>query len=393
MRFVSKPLCWNIISLAVLMIAACGGSQQTAVPTPPDVTVANPVEQEITKYLEVTGTTSALESVDIRARVSGFLEKVSFVPGSRVKAGELLYAIDPRSYQTKVEHAEATLESSKGALELAEVQLKKARDLVSKAALSEFSIQESTANMTKAKAAYDQAVSDLKEANLNLEYTQIKSPIDGQVGFSAIDQGNLVLADSQTILTTVQNDSSIYVYFNVSELALIPYLRKATQRKSVPEKPQEPVPAFLGLGDEKGYPFEGRTDARDARIDRATGTIRVRAVFANPDGLILPGMFVRVRIPTEKKSALLVPEEAIQADQGGKYVLLVNDQGVVDQKHVRVGQAVGHMRAVEDGLTPDDRVIVNGLQRAIPGTKVNPGLAKPAASLSSPQPSKASNTK
>lgn len=362
----------NVIGLIVLgMLCGCSKAPQTVEMPAPDVTVAHPVQQEVTKYLEYTGSTSALESVDLRARVKGFLESVNFEPSSRVNKGDVLFVIDPKPYQASVEQAKAALDAKKAALGLAQVEQEKAKQLESKEAISQIKYIEATAKRDVAQANVAKAQADLEAAQLDLAYTQVKTPITGRVGRNLVDVGNLVGAGENTLLTTVVNDSSVYVYFNVSELDLLPLMRKYRADTEGRSNKDDDVAVFVGLADEKGYPHQGVLDFTDTKVDASTGTMRVRAVVKNHTGILLPGLFVRVRVPIDKSPALLVPDVAIMADQGGRYVMVVDEKNVAEQRRIVAGQQVDRMRVVEEGLKETDRVIINGIQRARPGAKVN----------------------
>jgi membrane fusion protein, multidrug efflux system len=374
-RFIGLPA-----ALILLVPAGCGEPPKKA-SAPPKVTVSQPIQKDVTKFVEYTGNTSALESVDIRARVSGFLEKINFQPQARVKQGELLFVIDPRQYQASVDQAAATLEAKKAALKLAKTDEELAKSLEAKQAISWLKLQEAVSRSGVSQGDVDMAAASLENAKLNLEFTQVTSPINGRVSRNLVDVGNLVGATEKTLLTYVVNDESVYCYFNISEVELLSFKRGA---KKEPEKgiPAEStikalkIPCQMSLADEKGFPHEGIIDFADVKVNPATGTVQVRGVFPNPDGLLMQGMFARVRIPYEKGPALLVPAEAVLFDQGGRYVLAVTQDNVVLQKRVKAGTPVDEMLVVEEGLTPNDRVIVNGIQRARPGSKVNPETAK-----------------
>lgn len=340
------------------------------------VTVMLPVHKKVTRYLEATGTAVAVESVEILARVQGFLESIHFKPRSRVKAGDLLFVIDPRPFQAKVHQAAGALQRKEANLKLAQIELDKSKELYDKAAVSEIKLIERTAQRDMAAADVETAKADLEAARLELAYTQVEAPINGRVSRNYVDVGNLVGAGEKTLLTKMYNDDSIYVYFNLSELDVLPVIRKYS--KDLADIPPgqrleaSPTPVYIGLADEEGYPHEGRVDFSEPAVDTGTGTLQVRAAFPNPTGLIFPGMFVRVRIPVKTEEALLVPDVAVQADQGGRYLLVVNDKNVVEQRYVTRGPRVDRMQVIEKGLDAKDRVIVKGVQRARPGTKVNP---------------------
>jgi len=356
----------------VSLFVSCDKQSAQKAPRLTDVTVAKPVRQEVTRYLEYTGTTAALQSVDIRARVPGFLTKMCFQPRAKVKAGDLLFVIDPRQYEANVKESEGKLNAQKAESKLAQTELQISQQLESKEAISALKLEKKAAERDVAEANVELADAALDKAQLDLEWTQVTSPINGRVSRNLVDVGNLVGATEKTLLTTVVDDELVYAYFNVSELDLLPVLRRNAKEKGHPENPSSKIPVYLGLADETGYPHEGHFDFADTTVDSSTGTIQVRGIFPNPDGLLMAGMFVRVRVPVEKRSAILAPDVAIQFDQGGKYVLVVNKESIVEHKRVKTGEQVDRMRVIEAGITPEDRVIIGGWQRARPGSKVNP---------------------
>lgn len=357
----------KIATICVLTITiGCSAEPKAVQPPPPEVTVSKPLKKEVVKFLEYTGTIAAFQKVEIRARVQGFLEKINFVPGAYVNAGDLLFVIDPRPYQAKVDQATSTVEAKKAALNLAQVEYEKARQLESKDAISQIKLLEQTAKRDVAKAELAQAEADLENAKLNLDYTQVRTPISGNVNRNLVDLGNLVGAQDKTLLTTVVDDKSVYVYFSPSEQDLMPLIR--TQDKTPRPKPK----VFMSLSDEKDFTHEGYLDYFDSEIDPSTGTLQFRGVFKNDEGLFVPGMFVRIRVPIQKMEALLIPDLAIQAGQGGKFVLIVNDRKIAEQKMVKTGQLDGRMRVILEGLEENDWVIINGIRRARVGQPVTP---------------------
>ncbi|MGO9121552.1 MAG: efflux RND transporter periplasmic adaptor subunit [Desulfomonilaceae bacterium] len=367
-------------------LSACRNEPVKKTAEPPSVTVSLPVQADAQKHLEYTGSTAALESVDIRARVAGFLEKVSFEPQQNVKKGDLLFVIDPRQYEAAVKKASAQLESTQATLKLAQIDEQIAKTLQSKDAISWLKLQEATAKSSVSTADVNLADANLEEAKLNLEYTQVISPIDGIVGRNLVDVGNLVGATEKTLLTTVVNDASIYCYFNVSALDLLSLKRHYQKGGNRQPVKFMQIPVLLGLEDEDGFPHKGNIDFTDNVVNQSTGTMQFRAIFPNTDGFLLPGMFARIRIPLKKSSSLLIPEVAIQSDQGGRYVLVVDNQDVVQQKRIKMGQEEEGMRVIKEGITPEDRVIVSGIQRARPGSKVNPTVSRPATPGPSSEP-------
>lgn len=372
------PAVARVLTLGVLIVSAasllgCGKPSKAHQQSAPEVTLSNPVKENVTTYLEYTGTTMAVESVEVRARVAGVLESMHFEPRAKVKAGDLLFEIDPRPYQAAVEQAKAALEAQKAELRIREIELEKYTHLESKEVVAELKLADTKAARDKAKAEVERARANLEAAELDFEYSRVRSPIGGRVSRNLVDVGNLVGATEKTLLASIVNDDNIYVYFNLSELDFLKLVRKGHEKVGDSARPEQNTPVYMRLADEKGYPRTGYLDYTDIRVDPSTGTIQVRAVFPNSDGILYPGMFARVRLPVETRESLMVPASAVLSDQGGKYVLLCDAKDVVKFQRVRTGRLVrGEMRVIEEGLTTKDRVIVNGLQRARPGSKVNP---------------------
>lgn len=363
---------WLILVLSLTLFGCGKGTETFVPPPPPSVTISMPEKKEVTDYLEFTGNTKALESVEIRARVQGFLDRMNFQSGQDVKSGDLLFIIDPRPFQAKVDQQEATLKVKEAALELAQVKLDKASNLLRTASISEITFLEDKAYRDMALAQVGVAKADVEEARLQLDYTQVKSPIDGRVSRNLVDLGNLVGGQEKTLLTTVVNDKSIYAYFNLSENDLLMLSRLYGSKDSQGQTNKPDTPCFLALADETDFTRQGKVDFVDTQVDQGTGTLTVRAVFVNNDGLLLPGLFVRIRVPLKKKEALLVPNLAVGIDQAGRYLLVVNGDNLVEQRQVTVGQQIDHLRVIEKGLKPDDWIIINGMQQARPGAKVTP---------------------
>jgi RND family efflux transporter MFP subunit len=334
--------------------------------------LGQPAQRQVTTYLEHTGNTVGLESVEIRARVSGYLDSINYEPRAKVKAGDLLFVIDPRPYQAKVDQAEAAVATQQATLRIRQIELDKYSNLGFKEVVSELKVEDTKANRDMAKAELERAKANLDAARLDLEYTQVKSPINGRVSRNLVDMGNLVGVNGPTLLANVVNDELIYVYFNLTERELLSLVRKSIHTNGEGSQEDRHTPVYVGLADETGYQHQGKLDYTDIKVDQSTGTIQVRAVFPNQDGLLYPGMFARVRVPVETQSALVVPDTALLTDQAGKYVLVCSDRNVAELRRVRLGQLVDEMRVVEEGLTSQDKIIVNGLQRIRPGAQVNP---------------------
>jgi membrane fusion protein, multidrug efflux system len=359
-------------AFASMIILGCGEKAQVAVPPPAEVIVSHPLKKEVTQYLEFTGTAAALEFVEIRARVEGWLESIQFTPGSQVKKGDLLFVIDPRPFKAQVDQSEAALKGKQAELQLKQANLKRAQQLLASASISQLQFDIEYANESVAAAHVGIAQADLEKAKLDLAYTQLSAPTSGRVSRNYVDIGNLVGAKEKTLLTEIVNDSSVYVYFDVSERDLLMLLRKWPKIETEPSSDKEKPPAYLQLADETEYPHKGKIDFIESRVDPSTGTLRVRAIFSNESGLLVPGLFGRIRVPIEQKDALLLPELAVAINQAGRYVLIVNKDQIVEQRLVKTGQLEGTLRVIEEGLAKDEWVVVNAIQRARPGAKVSP---------------------
>ena len=379
-RIFSVPAGWLILAGLAAGQAGCGGQENTyAPPPPPKVTVAKPVRQTITKYSEFTGTTRASASVDIRARVEGYLEAVHFEPGAEVEKGALLFEIDAKPYIAELNRAKADVAIREAEVKQAEAGWTRKQQAFKSKAASEIEVIDARAAMEKAKASLLAAAAAVEKAELQLSYTRISAPIGGKIGRSLVDSGNLVgAAGEKTLLTTIVDDRPVFAYFTVSETELLSYRKKTKQREAEgagpdADYPPDNYPVFLGTAAESGYPHQGRLEYIETRMDEATGTIEVRGVFDNEDGSLLPGLFVRIRIPIgAPRPVLLVPESALGIDQAGRYLLTVDDRNVVEYRSVEVGPAEGGMRAIESGVGPEDRIVVNGIMRARPGQPVSP---------------------
>lgn len=373
-----KRIRWMAMALAAFL-PACGVNQYEP-PPPPEVTVATPVEQEVTTYGEFTGRTISVEAVDVRARVAGYLRSMDFRPGSEVEKGALLFVIEPDLYEARVQQVEADLARAEAQARAADEQLEITQQIFRRNAGSKADLVQKTQARDEARAAVARARADLAAAKLDLSYTRIYAPIAGRIDRNYVDVGNLVGSGEATVLAKIVREAPIYAYFDVSERDLLrhPDLLRATGGAGAAD---EGVAVELGLVNESGYPHRGRLDYSSNRVDSSTGTIELRAVFPNETGEILPGLFVRLRVPFARGRSLLVPDEAVQADQGGRYVLVVDANDVVQLRRVAPGAAIDGMRVIDSGLSPGDRVVVNGLQRARPGAPVKPiaGSAKPGA--------------
>jgi RND family efflux transporter MFP subunit len=361
-----------VILLLFFMAVSCGKGNEYVEPPPPKVTVAQPLEQDFIDYLEFTGTTRAFEEAEVRARVSGFLQSMHFTPGTAVEEGDLLFVIDPREYEAVEQAARAEVQSAQAELQRAEIELERAKRLFEQKAGAEADVVKWRGERDVARAAVARAKAKLERARLDLSYTRVTAPITGRVSRNYVDLGNLVGEGEPTLLTTVTRYDPMYVYFNLNERDLLKVM--AMYREEISNTELE-TPVYLGLATEEGYPHEGNYEFGESSVDPGTGTIQLRGIFPNSGSVpvLVPGLFTRLRMPIDKRTdALLVTERAIGADQSGRYLLAVNSENVVEKRLIRMGQLVDGLRVIEEGLRPGEWVVVNGLQRARPGAKVDP---------------------
>jgi RND family efflux transporter MFP subunit len=361
-----------------LAVAACGEQKQQAhnAPPPPTVTVATPVKRTVFDYDEYVGRFVAVDSVEIRARVSGYLDGVHFKDGQIVKKGDLLFTIDKRQFENALAQARANLTQAKSNLEYTKADFQRAQQLVKDKTITEQVYDQRAQAFRNAEASVANADAAVKQAELDLQYTELHAPIDGRIGDRRVSPGNLVAGGTSgttTLLATIVSIDPIRFEFTFDEASFLRYERVAQHGTDVASR-NAGVPIALKLIDENDYDHPGRMDFVDNVIDRSTGTIRGRGVFANPNGLFTPGMFARVRVPgSPAYDGLLIPDAAIGTEQTRKYVLVVGADNKVQQKYVTIGQATrDNLRVVKDGIGPDDRIIVEGLMRARPGMVVAP---------------------
>jgi RND family efflux transporter MFP subunit len=354
----------------LVALAGCRETPPPPPPPPPKVTVAQPVQQTVTDHLDLTGNTQAIYTVQLVARVTGYLEKVLFQDGQRVKKGQPLFLIQQNTYEDNLRQAEATILQVRAQLQYAESQLNRFTNLIqhnaaAQADVDNWRFQRDTAAANLAAA---QAQRDL--AKLNLEYTQVTAPFDGRMDRRLVDPGNLVGSPGNTVLANINQIDPIYVYFNISDLDLARLL-KATRGMPGPSDARK-WPVHAGLPSEDGYPHRGSLDFAAISLTTTTGTLLMRGVLPNGDGKILPGLYTRVRVPLEQQTAWLIPEVAVGHDQQGAYLLVVNDKNVVERRSITTGSAVESRRVVASGLSGGEWVIVNGLPKAAPGRQVTP---------------------
>jgi RND family efflux transporter MFP subunit len=352
-------------------IGGCGQNNQYAAPPPPKVTVAAPVEQDVTRYFEATGNTAAINSVDLVARVQGFVQAISYKDGDFVKKGTSLFTIEPQPYKLKVESAKAAVTSAKASLVQFEAEYQRQADLVSRQVSTQANYDKALAQRDSGQADLQSAEANEQQAEINLGYTDVTAPFDGVVTARQVSIGQLVGASSPpTVLATIVQLDPVWVNFTASERDVL-QIRAILASRGETTAALIGLPVEVGLQNETGYPHHGKLDYVAPNVDPSTGTLAARATLENGDRAMLPGYFVRVRIPSKPRPALLVPDVALGSDQAGRYVLVVNKDNVVEQRKVEPGQSVGELRVIETGLTKDDRVVVGGIMRAIPGEKVD----------------------
>ncbi len=377
-----RPAAWLAATAALaLSLAGCDQKNDYVAPPPPEVVVGEPVARTITTYKEFTGTTQGVDTVELRARVKGFLKSIHFEAGAQVKEGDLLFTIDTLPFEAAVASAKAELANKRALFASADAEYRRAAQLYERNVYAELDLIKAKGARDAAQAAIEAAQAALETAELDLSYTRVVAPISGQISRNLVDVGNLVGNNDATLLATIVQYDPIEAYFSVSETDLYRFLEQRRKGER-PDFRKEVVPVDLALGAEPGFPHRGRLDYTDPALDPQTGTIQSRAVFPNDDHAIVPGAFVRLRIPYElDRHVLLVPERALGSDQAGRYVLVVNDKDVVEQRSVQLGSQVDDLIVIEKGLKGGERVVINGLQRARPGGKVKPvpAEATPAA--------------
>jgi RND family efflux transporter MFP subunit len=364
-----------------LLLAGCGESNIYVAPPPPKVTVATPVKKSVTKFLDATGTTAAVNSADLVARVPGFVETINYKDGDFVKKGTLLFTIEPESYNLKWKQAQAAQDSANALLTQAQLQYQRQYDLRQSNTNTQAQLDDATASRDNAKANVSQADINTQLAKINYGYTSVTAPFDGVVTARTVSIGDYVGANSQpTVLATIVELDPIYVNFSVNERDVL-LIRAEMRRRGLTPQDLKKVPIDVGLQTEQGYPHSGLLDYAAPTVDSSTGTLAVRGIIQNADRALLPGLFVRVRVPTgTQDDALVVPDVALGSDQSGRYLLTVNKDNVVEQRTIEASALDGPMRVIDKGIGPDDRVIVAGLLRAVPGQKVDPQTATAEAS-------------
>jgi RND family efflux transporter MFP subunit len=361
---------------AVIALAGCEEKNTFVAPPPPKVDVATPLQRPITRYVEATGNTAPIKSVDLVARVQGFLQTIDYTDGSFVKQGTQLFTIEPETYKLKLDQARAAETGAQASVKQAEADYKRQVDLVQRQAVSQATLDTSTSTRDNAQATLQQAQANTRLADVNYGYTKVTAPFDGIVSAHMVSVGELVGVSSPTQLATIVAMDPIYVNFTVNEQDVL-RIRAEAQRRGMTATDLKQLPIEIGLQTETGYPHEGKLDYVAPTLNSSTGTLAVRGVVPNDKRVLLPGYFVRVRVPfTQEKDALLVPDTALGSDQGGRYLLVANKDDVVEQRKVQIGPTDNGLRVIESGLKPDDRVVTSGLLRVIPGQKIDPQQTK-----------------
>lgn len=379
----------SLIGIAAALLAACGQGNQYVAPPPAKVVVATPVEKPVTRYLETTGNMAAVNSADLVARVPGFVETINYADGDFVKKGALLFTIEPESYKIKLDQAKAAEDGAQATLNNAKPAFERQKSLLATQSTTQANYDSALATLMSAQSGLDQAKANTQLAQINYDYTQVKAPFDGIVSARQVSVGEYVGGTATpTVLATIVQNDPIYVNFTVSEQDVL-HIRAEIAKLGLTREDLRKVPVEIGLQTETGYPHRGMLDYAAPTVSATTGTLAARGIIDNPQRLLLPGYFVRVRIPLEKNDkALWVPDVALGADQGGAYVLVVNKDDVVEQRKVETGPLEGTMRVIEKGLSAGDRVIVSGLLQAVPGHKVSPQTQAEAKTDSTPAPAK-----
>jgi membrane fusion protein, multidrug efflux system len=369
-------------SIAALVLAACGNPEaagQAAAPVAPQVSVAQVVYQRITEWDEFTGRLQAPQTVDLVPRVSGYIEQVHFQEGGIVNKGDLLLQIDPRPFAADVARLKAELQSAQSAAELAASEYQRAEKLSTQRAISAEVLDSRLARKQQTAAAVASVNAALARAELDLSYTSVRAPISGRVSYTLVTAGNYVNA-GQTRLTSLVSTDKMYAYFDVDEQTYLKYAALASSGKRADTRDAAANPVYMALTGDSDYQYVGNVDFVDNRIDAQTGTIRIRASFANSDNSLLPGLFARIRLAgSSSYDGVLIDEKAIGTDLNNKFVLVVNNSNQLEYRAVTLGEKVNGLRIINSGLAADDRIVVNGLQRVRPSMQIEPKLVDMAS--------------
>jgi len=369
--------------IAALVLAACSNpeaAEETAAPAPPQVSVAQVVHERITEWDEFTGRLQAPQTVQLIPRVSGYIEEVHFNEGALVDKGDLLVQIDPKPFATEVARLKAELQSAQSAAVQAEKEYRRAEKLSSQRAISAELLDSRLARKQQTAATVASVEAALERAELDLSYTRITAPISGRVSYAQVTAGNFVSA-GQSQITSLVSTEKMYAYFDVDEQSYLKYARLAETGKRADIRDSTSNPVYMALANDSNYQHVGRVDFVDNRIDAQTGTIRVRASFPNDDNDLLPGLFARIRlVGSDSYEGILIDEKAVGTDLNNKFVLVVNSNNELEYRAIELGEKVNGLRIVTEGLTPKDKIVVNGLQRVRANMKVDPQLVPMASS-------------
>lgn len=362
------------IVLVLPYVSGCNTKEAQAVAAPPtEVSISQPLVQQVNDYVDFTGTIAALNSVDLRARVKGFLKKINYTEGSRVKEGDLLFEIDPDVFQAQVDSAKASVDAANAQLAKAKADLDIKKEMAAGNAASKLDVIQAQAAVDVSIANVELRSAELKQAEINLGYTKIYAPLTGRIDKSRVDVGNLVGSDGNTLLANIVQSDTVYVYFDVDEATVQRFQERLREQREDSSGTKPKASLTLALGDQSDFSYRGSIDYIDNKVDPSTGTVKVRGILGNADSALVPGFFTRVRVPDgQPYQAILVPDRAIGVDQGQKYVLVVNDSNVVEARPIEVGAQHGRMRVVKKGLADDAWVITEGLLRTRPGATVKP---------------------
>lgn len=363
---------WAVVALAWLMTGCDKSAQQEPTKQEPAVKVAQPLVQDVTEWDEYTGRIEAVQSVDIRARVSGYLDKFTFVAGAKVNKGDLLFIIDPKPFKAQLSYATAELERAKTKQELAKNDLARAENLFQAKAISSEEYDARQKGLREAAAAVNSAEANVYSAKLNLDFTEIRAPISGRISREMVSVGNLVNAAGEaTLLARIVSTDTVYVYVDADEQSLLKYRRDAQKRHG--EADLKGIPVQLALSDENDFPHAGELDYMAPQANPATGTVTLRGVFANPDGLLSPGFFARMRVrASDAYRASLLPDRAIVTDQDQRFVWVVKPDNQLEHRQVKPGARIGQMRVVNATINADEWVVIEGMQKLRPGMRVKP---------------------
>ncbi|MEW6435643.1 MAG: efflux RND transporter periplasmic adaptor subunit [Pseudomonadota bacterium] len=365
----------RIAALGLLtLVGACQKENTFVPPPPPTVGVAYPLEKQVQPYLEATGNSTAINSVNLVARVQGFVEEIKYKDGAAVKKGTPLFVIEPEPYRLKVDQDKAALDGAKAQLLQSQTEFGRQQALASRQVSTQANLDQARATRDLNQATVEQDQANLQQAQINYGYTQVLAPFDGTVTQRLVSIGELVGVSSPTQLATIYQLDPIWVNFTISERDVQTVRAAMAKRGITTADIVGKVPVEVALQTDHGFPYKGVIDYIAPNVDPSTGTLNVRGVLDNKDYRLLPGYFVRVHVPLRAVEALLVPEEAVGADQSGRYVLVVNADNIVEQRKVTIGETFDGLRRIESGLGPKDKVIVVGLLRAAPGEKVEPQL-------------------